>query len=147
MKKLELALWVGLSAWAGLAIWPASYWYNAGLLQVRDTRLGQGLVLDYDGGAVRPFLGSYSVVVRDLSQSIVGEDRSGIFQYRADAQRPSPLTIEWWAPGDERMHALPVGAYRMETCWTVHDAFWGIVPSKTTCATSNIFSVTSFEKG
>ncbi|MEL7114636.1 MAG: hypothetical protein AAGP08_03450 [Pseudomonadota bacterium] len=142
MKRFEGLIWVLALAWAIAALVPARFWYDAHDTRVDDFYEGDPFELLYSGGAVRDFIGSYAVIIRNTdTRAIVGEDRSARFPYRADAVRPMPLTITWWAPGDARAHALPPGSYQMQTCWTIHDAFWGLVPAKTTCSESNIFRV------
>ena len=142
MKWIEKTVWGAATLWAMAALVPAAYWYDAHDTRVDDFEAGGVFELLYSGGPVRDFIGSYAVIIRNTeTRMIVGEDRSARFAYRVGGQRPAPLTIEWWAPGDARMHGLPPGSYQMETCWTVHDAFWGLVPPKTTCSESNIFRV------
>lgn len=142
MRLIERAIWVVAVLWCALVLWPASYWYEAGVLRVDDFREGQTLNLIYTGGAERAFHGSYSVIIRDAgNQSVVSEDRSGKFRYKVGSERPNPLTMEWWAPRDLRGHNLPAGTYVMETCWVIHRPFWGLAPSKVTCAMSNPFRV------
>ncbi len=138
----EYVIWLALGAWGVMAAWPASFWYEPGQMWVGDYVVGEEMPLRYDGGARHGFTGSYSVVIRkSATNEVVAEDRSSVFQYTPQSQRPTPLTIEWWAPGDIRMKQLTPGEYRMETCWTVHGRFFGVVPSKTTCTDSNIFQV------
>lgn len=142
MKLLEGCFWVVAALWAAAALVPATYWYDPRDMRIDDIVEGDQLELLYSGGTVRDFIGSYSVIMREAGRNeIVGEDRSARFRYRSDSNRPDPLTIEWWAPGDERFHNLRPGSYQMRTCWTVHDAFFGLVPGKTVCSESNIFRV------
>jgi len=142
MTWIEKCLWSAAVLWAVAALIPASYWYDAHDTRIDDFSEGGEFELLYSGGPVRAFIGSYAVIVRNVEKrQVVGEDRSARFPYRVGGQRPAPLPIAWWAPGDARLRALPPGSYQMETCWTVHDAFWGVVPAKTTCSESNIFRV------
>lgn len=148
MKLFEKILWTLAALWAVAALFPASFWFDAHDTRVDDLVEGDPLVLLNSGGPLRNFIGSYSVIIVDVqTRTIIGEDRSARFPYRVGTSRPDPLTIEWWAPGDPRMHRLAPGSYQMETCWTVHDAFWGLVPPKTTCSESNIFRVLPDELG
>lgn len=138
----EFGLWVLAAIWTVLALWPASTWYSTGALRIDDYRQGEVMQIAYSGGPARQFKGSYSVVIRNASSGeIVSEDRSSVFTYKTGVTRPDPITINWWAPGDERAFNLPAGTYVMETCWTVHRVFGGLVPAKHTCTESNIFRV------
>ena len=129
-------------AYAGMFLTPVSYWYDVGDLVVRDATQNAPAELEYAGGAVRHFLGSYTVVAREFgSRGIVCEAQGGPFQYDPAAIRPDPLTMDWWAPSDARCSALPVGVYTLETCWTVHRPFFGLVPNKTQCIVSPPFWV------
>lgn len=123
--------------WAVLVFWPISFWYEVGDVVFPDAMPGQEIELEYNGKVVRPFLGSYSVVVREFTtQEVICETNSGRFNYRTGTKRPDPLTMEWWAAGDARCHALPNGIYTVDTCWSIWDAFWGIVPAKSACVRS-----------
>ena len=138
-KHAERVIWLLALAWAMIAVWPASFWYNAGALEVEDAQAGAEILLRYNGGPERPFIGSYAVVVRDATTlAVVDEDPSGKFPYRPKVQRPARLTLEWWGP---RLKPLKPGSYFLETCWTVHGRFWGLVPGKTTCNESNVFHI------
>lgn len=135
----ESLLWVVVSLWMLVALLPANLWYEPGSLRIDDHGYQENFELLYDGYVEHTFKGSYSVVVRDIStRQIVHEETSGIFTYQQDSERPVPLLKDWWAP---QMGHLEPGSYEMETCWTVHNPLWGLVPSKTTCTQSNIFRV------
>lgn len=143
MKLLEWAAWAAAlvlsMAFLAVAGWPVSHWYSTGVMHVDDFTEGEPFILQYAGGPVRPFIGSYSVTLRDGSHlGVIAEDRSAPFQYLPGVQRPDPLTIEWWAPGSEEMHNPAPGQYVLKTCWTVHMRF---APGKTACMSSNIFTV------
>lgn len=140
--RVEALGWVLAGFWCVGLVWPAEYWYTPGYMRVLDTYEGEKIELIYAGGAQRDFLGSYSVVLRDAhTSSIVGEMGSKRFQYKTESTRPEPLYMDWWAPADKRIIYPETGAYFLETCWTIHGAFFGVVPAKTTCITSNIFEV------
>lgn len=140
----------GLSAlaitWAAGVFWPASFWYDAGQLRIPDFVEGADFELFFEGGAVRRFSGQYSVVMRDTStRGIVAEMGSARFDYEPGAARPDPLLISWWAANDPRFLEQPPGAYLLETCWTIHGIFWGLVPAKKACSDSNIFKISPEE--
>ncbi len=118
-------------------------YYRLGELKVDPNPAQQGDVrLAYDGGPLRPFLGSYSVVVRHMATNkIACEARSGRFSYKPGSARPFPLTLAWWAPSDARCAELPEGLYSMETCWTVHDRLDGFLPAVTRCLQTLPFRV------
>ena len=80
---MEWVFWPVALLVAALWAWPASFWYDAGLLEIPDFVEGSEYVILYVGGAKRPFLGSYNVVVRDAATGgIVREPGpSGRFPY------------------------------------------------------------------
>ena len=138
MRKLEIAVWSALIVWAVAALWPASYWYNAGVFEASDFQQGDPEPhLKYTGGVVRPFIGSYTVIVREVATgAVVYEDVSGRFQYKTGTTRPDHLTIDWWAPRMAAQYkALPPGDYAIQACWSIYGRFWGLAPVKTTCHT------------
>lgn len=135
-----LVLFCGACYFA-MAMVPVSFWYDVGEITVADVEQGEPILLEYNGSAVRPFVGSYSVIARRFtSRQITCDASSAPFPYELDVDRPDPIPMEWWAPSDTRCHRLPAGAYSLKTCWTVHQPFWGLVPSKTECARAH-FSV------
>lgn len=117
-------------------------WYDVGETHVRDARDGRVVVIDYDGGPVRPFLGRYSVIVRNaITHEVAIDAFSGRFEYNPGSDRPDPVTLAWWAAPDRRAGHLPPGRYYMRTCWTVLDGFWGLAGPLTECIQSNTFEV------
>jgi hypothetical protein len=142
MRKAEATLWLAMIFWGALAAWPANWWFDPGIIEVRDYRAGDTMEIVFTGGPVRSFIGGYSVAVRDAhSMEIVSEDIGGPLEYETDAGRPDPITIEWWAPRAFVAHHLRPGDYLMQTCWTVLRPFGGFVPAKTVCAETDVFAV------
>ena len=140
LKIREWLFWGAAIVWTGAFALPASLWFDAGQLTVKEWR-GEETEILFSGGPVGNFAGSYSVIIEDATtQAIVAEDRSAVFQYQTGRARPPHIDLAWWAPG---LPDLPPGAYVMETCWTIHRPL-GFFPvtNKTTCVTSNIFEVT-----
>lgn len=132
-----LVLWGAL--YLGLAMVPVSYWYTIGDVVFPEAVEGQPIFMDYSGGARRDFLGSYTVIGRNFAtREIVCDARSGPFMYEVAAPRPDPLTMAWWAPSDPRCKSLPAGAYAIETCWTVHRPFLGVVPARVGCTSATL---------
>lgn len=124
-----------------LFLWPVAFWFDAGEVFVRADGNGRPVVI-FTGGTKRDFLGSYSVIVRDVEKHQVACDAtSAAFNYTTKANYPDTPGMDWWAPGDPRCQSLPPSAYTMETCWTIHSPFFGLVPNKTICRSSNIFEI------
>lgn len=140
MRGYERIVWVVAGVWVLLAATPASLWYNAGTVYVEDSVSGTPPSMIYRGGPVRDFKGNYKVILRDAAtEKTVYESESGVFGYRTGVER-GDIDLKWWAPLFE--YPLPPGTYFIETCWTVHQPFWGLVPNKNTCTDdSNIFDI------
>ena len=141
MRFGEISIWMVLSGWGLLAVAPAAIWYDAGTVFVEDADVGTPPVVLYDGGPNMEFDGTYHVNLRDaVTNKVVDESPSGPPRpYRTGVDR-GDIDLEWWAPSFD--YPIPVGRYYVETCWTVHRPFWGIVPDKTVCADrSNVFTV------
>lgn len=116
------------------ALLPASIWYKAGTLGFSSAREGEPIFIFYQGGPVRPFMGSYTVTMRDFKTGAIAcEARGGPFNYKPGTPRPEPLTMDWWAPGDERCWSPPAGTYAVETCWSIWSAIFGFLPRKHVC--------------
>ena len=123
---------------------PFSSYYRLGEIDVGPDPALQGNVkLEYNGGAIRPFLGKYSVTVRRFENNeIACEAGSAPFLYDPNSVRPDPLTMAWWAPSDPRCASLPPDVYTMQTCWTVTSRGpLGILPNITKCLSTPIFRV------
>lgn len=141
-NRLEIFVSAFVVATVVMALWPFSYWYRVGQVQIDDVNMGEEIIIRYDGGSTRSFIGSYAVIMRDTTTyGVVCDATGGPFPYSTKSQRPHPLTMGWWAPSDERCARPPAGEYTLETCWTVSRPF-GIFPDKTRCVTSNVFLVT-----
>lgn len=146
-KIRELIFWIVVSLWTVGAVWPMSFWYETGEIRIDDYQVGEQMEIIYNGEVKRDVKLSYSVIIRQAeTNKIISEESSSIFNYRPGSIRPDPITIEWWAPASFKSHNLNPGAYYMTTCWTAPNMFGGIVPSKVSCAESNIFVVTNPEK-
>lgn len=128
----------------GLAMLPAKLWYNPERMFIADIEQGEDLVLSYEGGAVRKFIGSYAVKMRKIENGQpVCDAYGGPYGYMAGAAFPEPLTMKWWAVSDSRCYGsnVPEGQYYINTCWTVHNVLRGLVPTKEVCIDSNVFTV------
>lgn len=131
MKRwTEFTLWAAIVAVVVLRTVPGATWYDVGsAVRVHSET---DFHLSFNGGPVRPFLGSYKVTVRSaVTRKVVAEGPwSGKFPYRPGAHRPEPPPLEWWVGSADTagsIRALPPGDYFMDTCWTVHDPFYGML--------------------
>lgn len=143
--------WVALVlvAWAGLAMIPAqALWFDPGDVVVSSSDIDHPPVIFFEREIKRPARISYSIVVRVIgTQSPVCAPTVGPFEYRPDATLPDPIDLVWWTGGDDRCWPRDPGEYIMETCWTVVSPFWGAVPPKTVCRTSNPFTIAAVAQG
>lgn len=146
-KNVTILIWLMFLAWLIMSAWPASYWYNAGEIQINDSIYLEDPSLLYNGSVSRNFKGKYSVVLRTDNNEIISEYESGVFTYRTDNKRPDTILLfDYWAPGlvDQlENEVLPVGSYYAQTCWTVVSPFYGLVNDKVICKNSNIATVYS----
>ena len=125
-----------------MVLTPGARWYHADILYVHDPEVGQPIEVEYSGGPHLPFTGAYSVTIRRVSTGeLICDPTSGAIEYKPGTARPDPLFMDWWANNDDRCIALQEGTYQMGTCWQVLDPFFGIVPPKTQCVTSNPFRI------
>jgi hypothetical protein len=143
MHRIELLLWVVGLFWASLLVVPASFWFDPHTLYVPDAVAGEDFELIYTGDVNRDFNGYYSVLIRsaeDLSTPNGGEMRSGTRPYSPEAvtSRPNPITMSWWAHEID-VENLEPGYYLLNTCWTIVNPLFGLVPNKTVCIESNVF--------
>lgn len=127
-----------------MVFWPFSFWYTIGTIFVEDSVQGRGdkVRLEYSGVIHRPANIKYNVTVRNFrTHQIVSDYSSGVIPYTPNSTRPVPITFGWWSPNSPRLYNLEPGRYVMSTCWTIVEPFWGIVPPKSACAESNVFTI------
>lgn len=150
-RVVRLLDWVALVLviWAGLAMVPANWlWFDPGAVVVSNSDMDHPPAILFEREIKRPARISYSVVVREIgAQRAVCDPTVGPFGYRLDATLPEPIDLVWWTGGDERCWPREPGEYIMETCWTVVAPFWGLVPPKTVCRTSNPFAISAIANG
>lgn len=134
---LPLAIVLYTAAW----LTPARVWYEPGSIQIADAYEGEDPVVSINRTIRRSFDGRYTVSLwRDPPDGHVACAGSDTLRYRGGLYEPHEAPLTQWAD-DEWCARLPEGKYYAEVCWTVLRPFFGIVPDKTVCATTNIFSV------
>lgn len=132
-----------------LAIYLALHWtlsfdryYEAGGIEVIQPAVPGEITLAYNGGPKAQFVGSYSVTIRKFeTREVACETGSSRFRYTPDSERPDPITMRWWSGGAPACINLAPGIYVMETCWTIHDRLFSLLPPVTGCVKSNRFAV------
>ena len=132
-------LWI--SVLATVQLWPASWWMEVQSVHVKDTKVGDPILMHVQRDIHRDFSGTWGVSVRvmDAGKGYVVCSESVVSGYQKGADLPDTLTLSWWTNG--QCNTLPVGVYIVQTVWQVHGS--GILPAKTINATSNLFKVYS----
>lgn len=134
---MPLAIILYTVAWLS----PARHWYEPGSIQISDAHMGEDPVVSINRTIRRSFDGRYSVSIwKDPPDGHVACAGSDTLRYRGGLFEPHEAPLTQWAD-DAWCAKLPEGRYYAEVCWTVLRPFFGIVPDKTICATSNMFSI------
>lgn len=134
-----------LAAYTSAWLVPARWWYQPLHVEIADVVHGQDPVVSIKRQIKRSFDGRYTVSVwRDPSDGHVACAGSDTLRYKGGLFQPHDAPLTQWAD-DAWCQRLPVGKYFAEACWTVLRPFKGIVPDKTICTTSNVFSVRRVE--
>lgn len=134
---MPLAISLYLVGWG----MPARYWYEPTEIQISDARAGEEPVVSINRTIKHSFDGRYAVSIwRDPPDGHVACAGSDTLRYRGGLYEPHEAPLTQWAD-DAWCGRLPTGDYYAEVCWTVLRPFWGIVPDKTICTTSNIFTI------
>lgn len=145
-RKLRLTFWwillpMSIVLYSIGWLIPAQYWYEPGRIQISSVRQAEDPVVSINRTIHYSFDGLYTVSIwRDPPDGHVACAGSDTLRYRGGLYEPHEAPLTQWAD-DEWCARLPVGRYYAEVCWTVLRPFLGIVPDKTICTTSNIFSV------
>lgn len=128
-----------LVIWLGLVLVPVQWvWFNPVAYFVADSSVDTPPKVEFERTIKRDVTMTYSVVIRRVgNRNAVCDPVRGPFTYRTDADMPHDADLVWWTGGDERCWPREVGSYLSETCWTVVNPFWGLVPPKTVCVKGN----------
>lgn len=133
---------LGLAWLTGTYAVTATYWYENRSVGIANTIEGEPIILTVDRTVKRAFSGSYTVLLRHVSNGVIQCEAGGALRYKPGTELPDPVTLAWWAWSDTRCAGpnVPPGTYTVETCWTIHNP-WAILPDKTICGVSNVFEV------
>jgi hypothetical protein len=128
-----------------VALWslPASVWFDSRSIQVSDSVVGEAPLVAEDRAVRWSFTGEYSATTRNAMTGEVARGCSGseVLRYRGGLEGVDTMNLVDWTAGKTACSHLAPGRYYTETCRTVLYPLWGILPAKTRCWTSNIFTV------
>ena len=132
-----------------LVLWalPASVWFDSRSINVSDATEGAAPTVVEDRAIRFSFLGEYATTTRNVLTNEVAGGCTGAdrLRYRGGLDGVQTRSLVEWTDGKVACASLAPGTYYTETCRTVLYPLWGILPRKTTCATSNIFTVRASE--
>ena len=132
-----------LIAYTAAWLTPATWWYEPGQIVIADAHVGEDPVVSINRTIHRSFDGRYTVSIwKDPPDGHMTCGGSDYLRYRGGLFEPHESPLTKWAD-DEWCGRLPAGKYYAEVCWTVLRPFFGIIPDKTVCTTSNMFSITN----
>lgn len=135
--------WPALGLHLAMGALPARVWFDSHSIAVSDATVGSAPTVVEDRTIRFSFLGEYTATTRDVLTNEVsgGCAGSGRVRYRGGLSGVKTMSLVDWTDGKVACASLAPGTYYTETCRTVLYPLWGILPRKTTCATSNIFTV------
>lgn len=133
-------------SWVAAALVPVEwFWFDPSDYYVSDGTADQVPTITFGRSIKRETVMSYHVTVRRVGEThsgvIVCDPTGGPFPYRPDAKLPKVIDLVWWSGGDSRCWPLTPGNYVSVTCWTAVEPFYGLVPPKTVCRRSNVFTI------
>ncbi|MBE2275784.1 MAG: hypothetical protein IAE87_05745 [Rhodobacteraceae bacterium] len=124
---------------------PAALWYRLDAVEVADFRQGEEMQVTAQREILRPFDGSYQVVIWPADGRLPVCRGSDALAYSRLAVGRITQPLDWWAANQRPpcLPEMPPGRYRMETCVSVHMTAlllrW--LPDRRTCVWSNVFEV------
>ena len=101
---------------------PAFMWFDVRTMDVQHTQVGDLPEVDFDRAVVRPFQGSWQVVIRKLEPwGWVGycSTDTNYRPYLTDSALPNPLYLDWFTADDTCYESLPCGQYDIIVTWKV----------------------------
>ena len=142
-----------LLVYGALGISPASFWFTSRSIEVSDAIVGSAPTVVEDRSIFFSFYGGYSAKVRDavtgkIMPRCVG---SADFPYRGGLDGLRTMTLVEWVDNQHGCALLPVGQYVLNTCRLIYTPLFfnitlpAILPPKTSCRLSNIFTITEGE--
>ena len=140
MVALAMVVYVVISA-----VPLSAFWFEAGRFEISDAIDGESPSIIFERWIKRDVNMSYSVTIRNVDDSmlIVCDAQVGPFTYSADTTPVGPGALRkdlgWWA--NDECNNLPVGNYRIDTCWTARNLIFSLAPLKTTCTGAHFFSI------
>ena len=128
---------------------PASWWFDAGEIQIEPRNDGTCPPMAFDRTIERPFYGEWVVtILRETSSGGFATYRTfqGANDYQPDVALPDDLNLCWWVwsislgvPFQSFRLELSPGRYRVTTLWTINPDQKTV---KSVRRTSNVFEVT-----
>ena len=139
--------WPALGLYIVLWALPARLWFDSHSIAISDAVQGSAPTVVEDRTIRFSFFGEYIATTREALTNKVasGCAGSGRVRYRGGLSGVQTMSLVEWTDGKVACASLAPGTYYTETCRTVLYPLWGILPRKTTCATSNIFTVRASE--
>lgn len=115
---------------------PVAEYFEVSQLAVPNHVVGQNPVIGYERVIPRDFHGEWRGEVQDLATGQAVCDNNGNWQYETTSIMPvGGFTLDWFM--SKQCH-LPVGTYRLQSCWDVHRERARMV---TYCRTTDPFTV------
>lgn len=139
--------WPALGLYLAMGALPARVWFDSHSIAVSDATVGSAPTVVEDRTIRFSFLGEYetttrNVLTNEVAGGCTGADR---LRYRGGLDGVQTRSLVEWTDGAADCARLGAGQYYTETCRTVLYPLFGILPPKTVCVTSNIFTVRAKE--
>ncbi len=117
LERIGIAVFAALLAVSVVVLvaFPAGWWMQIHSLSIRDARLGEPIILDYNRSIRRNFQGEWRVEVWRADRGMWHAycNSQGAHGYRANATIPAVTTLEWFVDGKDRCFRLPEGSYKV----------------------------------
>lgn len=135
--------WPIFLTYVGLWAMPGEMWFKTRSLNVGNAVSGDSPIVIEDREIRWSFKGRYSTETRDAKTNDIagGCQGSGDVSYKGGLSGPKTYNLVDHTDGKTACRFLTPGAYYTEVCRTILRPLYGILPAKTSCATSNIFTV------
>ena len=146
MRALHLTdlFMIGAVVYGGLMLVPGTLWFEPKKVFIDNSTIDKPPSMTVEREIKITSDIKYSVVLRQIGKAqAICDAGAGPFTYNKTRGPLEDIDWTWWTGADASCWPVAPGSYVSDTCWTIVQPLWGLLPPKTVCITSNVFTITA----